>query len=458
MAELFGAIERALGSGLNAVYEATGSYLLAIILVTVVVRALLIPLTVKQTRSMKKMQELQPQTKAIQRKYKELQQKAKDRQELQQIRMDMNREMQGLYKEAGVHPLGGCFPLLAQMPVFIAMFSIMRASISIFPQTATLVDGGSIAEAFGGKERETVCRPWDEALDQPIRPLTRDEPPSVVACFVGDDTEPKMVSLSGFQDKFGEAVTSAPWVTMCHPTKVTSAATPSGSSTPTPASSPEATASGTPTPPPADDGSTVAFVCQSAKGTGHVPDDGELFRDLATDDATLVGLLPGCSANEIAGDTGLRRCTSTKEPGSGTGPIPYYVLVGLIAASSFYQTKQMQARQKSGVPDQQRMMTRIMPVMFGFISLSIPAGANTYFLASNLWTIGQQYVMFRNQGGSGSGSGTGSGGSGSGSGSEGKQPIESRPAKQKPSQQGSKSPNRTPPKGRSGRNRNRKRR
>lgn len=425
MAELFGAIQRGLGSALNAIYEATGSYLLAIVALTIIVRALLIPLTVKQTRSMKKMQELAPQTKAIQRKYKELQQKAKDRAELQQIRMDMNREMQGLYKEAGVNPLGGCLPLLAQMPVFIAMFSIMRAAITVFPTTAALADdGGSLYEAFEGKElRGTICRPYDLTGDELLAPSTEGDAPSTFRCFP-QGGDPIDIELGGFQDKAGEEADDAPWIAQCHPLAVTA-----------------------PDDDDDEDGS-VSFSCRSALGTGHVPIDGELFRDISTDSATIVGLLPGCSANEAANDSGVRTCSTTKEPGQGTGPIPYYLLVALIAVTSYYQSKQMQSRQSAQVADQQRMMTRIMPVLFGFISLSIPAGANTYFLASNVWTIGQQYVMFRNRGGASPATDAPAGSV--------KKAIESRPAKQKPSQQGNKSPNRNAPKGRSGKNRKRR--
>jgi YidC/Oxa1 family membrane protein insertase len=411
MAELFGAIQRGLGSALNTIYEATGSYLIAIILLTIAVRALLIPLTVKQTRSMKRMQELGPQQKAIQRKYKEMQQKAKDRAELQQIRMDMNREMQGLYKEAGVNPLGGCLPLLAQMPVFIAMFSIMRAAIPLLPQTAALVDGGSVNEAFEGKDlRGTVCRPYDPEDEVDLTPFSGTTTPGTIRCLVPEEDAPIIVRISDFEEKDGDEADDAPWLAQCHPF---------------------------------DDDGEIKFECRSALGTGHVPLDGELFVDLSRDEATVAGLLPGCSANEAASDPGIRRCTSTKGPGEGTGPIPYYVLVGLIAVTSFYQSKQMQSRAASQVTDQQRMMTRIMPVMFGFISLSIPAGANTYFLASNVWTIGQQYVMFRGQRPAAT--------------DTPKKEIESRPIKQKPSQQSSKSPTRSPgPKGKPSRKRKRR--
>ncbi len=85
------------------------SYGLAIILVTILLRLLLYPLTRKQMQSMKKMQEIQPQMKELQEKY------GKDREKLAQKQME-------LYKEAGVNPAMGCLPLLLQMPVLFAFY------------------------------------------------------------------------------------------------------------------------------------------------------------------------------------------------------------------------------------------------------------------------------------------------------------------------------------------------
>ena len=121
MSEVFGAIQNALGAALNAIYTVIPSYGVAIILLTVAVRAVLIPLTLKQIRSMTAMQTLAPDLKKIQQKYKQLQQKVNDRQELMQLRQKQQQEMSALYKEHGVNPVGGCLPLIAQMPAFIAL-------------------------------------------------------------------------------------------------------------------------------------------------------------------------------------------------------------------------------------------------------------------------------------------------------------------------------------------------
>lgn len=92
-----------------------GQFWLAIIIFTVVIRALMQPLMLPQQRSAKKMQELQPRLQEIQKKY------AKDREKLAQEQMK-------LYKEVGVNPMGGCLPLLIQFPIWIGLYqSIIQA-------------------------------------------------------------------------------------------------------------------------------------------------------------------------------------------------------------------------------------------------------------------------------------------------------------------------------------------
>ena len=85
------------------------NYGIAIILMTILVKALMYPLTAKQVRSMKAMQELQPALKKLQKDYKN------NPQVVQQ-------KMAELYKEAGVNPLAGCLPLLIQMPILMGVY------------------------------------------------------------------------------------------------------------------------------------------------------------------------------------------------------------------------------------------------------------------------------------------------------------------------------------------------
>ena len=105
---------------------------LSIIVFTVLIRLAMIPLTVRQTRQMKKMQGIQPKLKAIQEKYKG---KAGD------ARRQMSSETMGLYKQAGVSPVGCLGPMIIQMPIWIGFYrAILRTMPSTPEGTANLSD------------------------------------------------------------------------------------------------------------------------------------------------------------------------------------------------------------------------------------------------------------------------------------------------------------------------------
>lgn len=107
----------------------TGSPGWAIILMTVVLRALLLPLNLKQMRSMQKMQELTPKRQALEKKYKN------DPQKLNQAIMEM-------YKEEGVNPFAGCLPLLVQLPILWAMFRTLSPAPGVV--APWLADGNTM--------------------------------------------------------------------------------------------------------------------------------------------------------------------------------------------------------------------------------------------------------------------------------------------------------------------------
>ncbi len=89
------------------------AYAVSIILATIVVKLLMLPLTLKQTKSMKAMQEMAPRIKELQDKY------GKDPQTLQRKQME-------LYKEANYNPMSGCLPMLIQLPLIMAFFYVIR--------------------------------------------------------------------------------------------------------------------------------------------------------------------------------------------------------------------------------------------------------------------------------------------------------------------------------------------
>ena len=103
---------------------ANGSYGVAIIAVTILLRILILPLMIKQTRSTKAMQALQPQMTELREKYS-----AKD----QQTQQKLQQEMMALFQEHKVNPLAGCFPILVQMPILIALYHAIIRTPQINP-------------------------------------------------------------------------------------------------------------------------------------------------------------------------------------------------------------------------------------------------------------------------------------------------------------------------------------
>jgi YidC/Oxa1 family membrane protein insertase len=113
-------------SALSLIMPSTSgqAWFLTIVVLVVVMRLLLVPLFIKQMHSMRKMSALNPQLMELRKKYKG------DKQTL-------NEETMRLYRENGVNPLGGCLPLLAQMPMFFALFSVLRGIADWKPGTPT---------------------------------------------------------------------------------------------------------------------------------------------------------------------------------------------------------------------------------------------------------------------------------------------------------------------------------
>jgi YidC/Oxa1 family membrane protein insertase len=107
---------------LNKLYNLLGSYGLAIIILTVLVKLILWPLTAQATRSQKKMQSLQGPMSKLREKYKGNSQK-------------LNQEMMKFYKEHKVNPFAGCWPILIQIPIFLGMFWMLRSAAELYGQS-----------------------------------------------------------------------------------------------------------------------------------------------------------------------------------------------------------------------------------------------------------------------------------------------------------------------------------
>jgi YidC/Oxa1 family membrane protein insertase len=135
-------------------------------------------------------------------------------------------------------------------------------------------------------------------------------------------------------------------------------------------------------------------VLSAGGGTRYLPEGSALVRAIASRTATFLGMNLACNPNS-AGRGIVEVRGNTLDCGSGiAAAIPFFVMVGLMVFTTYYQQRQMQAA-TGQQQAQMQLMLRIMPLFLGFISLSIPAGVLVYWVTTNGWQIGQQHVMLR---------------------------------------------------------------
>lgn len=103
-------------------YSLTGIWGVAIIMLTVVVKLVLLPLTIKQYSSMRRMKEMQPEMEKIREKYKD-------------DKLKQQQEMQALFQRTGVNPLAGCMPMVLQFPVWIALYAMLGAVVDLYHES-----------------------------------------------------------------------------------------------------------------------------------------------------------------------------------------------------------------------------------------------------------------------------------------------------------------------------------
>jgi YidC/Oxa1 family membrane protein insertase len=130
---------------------------------------------------------------------------------------------------------------------------------------------------------------------------------------------------------------------------------------------------------------TVDGVKKVVGNPSYISPDSELYKALHDAGGKMVSWGVDLS----------RTASSASKDGFGTA-LPYFVLVAIVIATGYYQQRQMTARNPQAAQNPQaQMMGKIFPLMFGLISYSIQAGVVVYFAVSNLWQIGQQYLIFR---------------------------------------------------------------
>ena len=158
---------------LTWIYGLVGNFGLAVILFTILVRLVLLPLDLKSKGSMKKMAEINPEVQKINEKFKNDPEKK-------------NKKLQELYAEKKINPLGGCLPMLLQMPLFFAFFAALR-SISFQEMTGFYVDlinhfaGDTVITIQNAGDMMKFFRDFGQAMQNLIKNV---DSPKVVEAFM----------------------------------------------------------------------------------------------------------------------------------------------------------------------------------------------------------------------------------------------------------------------------------
>jgi len=487
---MWDAIREFLGAVVSFFYGLVPNLGVAIIGLTVAVGVVLFPLTLKQTRSMRAMQLLQPELKRLQKEY------AGDKPALQQATL-------ALYKERGVNPAGGCLPLLLQMPVWFALFQVLQSfsasPLSLNDSCAGQQPGVAAGSAYtcsfegfvpggtDGQQNLVTARVRDAAAQEENRADTArvgvgDRMPLVrvtvqpeagvvpqggglvrfsVEVVNGGDEAVTLVGLS--DDLFGDLLAPV--------NEAVGASTCSGAGAAIPAGGSYACSfQGQVAALTSSHQNTVTAVLRDGTGAeasrvdtaaigvgdkmplvtvtvrpeaGVVPAAGGLVRfsvevvNGGTEAISVVGLVDDRFGNLTSPGKDPTRFLTMVPNGrlhddiqewldAGRQPadpawrdfawmnlsispkvaladrgfvafIPYMLSLLLVMGTAYYQQKQTTPQSKDGKSSQQpgQAILKVFPILFGFISYSLPAGLGVYFGASSLFRIGQQSMIIR---------------------------------------------------------------
>ena len=110
---------------LSYVFDIISSYGFSIVILTVFINIIIFPLTLRQTRSTKRMQDAQPELQKLQKQHKD-------------NKEELNKAVAELYKEKGINPFGCIFPLIVQMPIWFALFRVLREPLVFLPEGSNI--------------------------------------------------------------------------------------------------------------------------------------------------------------------------------------------------------------------------------------------------------------------------------------------------------------------------------
>lgn len=332
---------------ITVIYEVVPSYGLTIVLLTLVVMVLTLPLSVKQTRSMLAMQQIQPEIKRLQQKYKG------DRQKL-------NEEMMELYKRHGYNPLSGCLPMLLPMPILIVLYSVINGL------TQTIFAGAVVGATFVGANTTgpaEIAKPEIKGGEL-VRVANSNQEVLDGAKVKGNVVvDGKIVGrISGVRVENGRLVPSK-----------------EGEDVVVRNSEDERVGEIT--------GATIRPGGDFEANPKYISKDSALFDDLNKTPGKMESL--GIDLAKAAND----------DHATAADSLPYWGLLGVMVGTMWYQQRQMMSRRKNQKKDkqqaQQQAVMRFMPIMFGFISFGFAAGVVAYWTVSNIFRIFQQWAMYR---------------------------------------------------------------
>lgn len=325
---------------LDFFYGIVPSYGLAIIALTLVVRFALYPISAGSIRSMRRMKITQP---IMQKKVKEIQERYKNDPAKQQ------EELSSVYKEFG-NPLAGCFPILVQMPVLIALFTTLRGSpFADVPYSVNLQI----------LPQEQIERVQPEAFVTPPKNI-----------YISDSTHYPVVGLlpGGTRLAVGET------------TKV-EFQTPDGK----PLSALTTEAGG-------DIDLTPKWQVMKGAERVKINDDGTI-EALQAGDVTLQGTLPGLAANKgFLFISALGHVGAVDDEGIHWDIVSMVLLFGL----SLYVSQSISSQGATDNP-QQAAANKLTPIIFSgmFLFFPLPAGVLMYMVVANLFQTGQAFILSR---------------------------------------------------------------
>ena len=341
-----------------------GSYGWAIIFVTIIVKVILYPLTKKQTESMHKMQALQPKIKILHERFNQNKEKYKDRPaKLKEVQEDFQKDMMEFYQTYKVNPLGGCFPMLFQFPILIALFWAFNGSpfkpVAITVPIEVLNKDQTLSEQIIGSSRPVIFVGKDGKKARLVLN------PGQIKVPIEKEIKYRVFVLQGELNGFSQKVK---WLLSDRPYYM------------------------------------PAYVPKNLSSIAEIkilPDDNAVIKAKTPGRVYLNAILPGTSTKErFWFISGLGK-TGITDLESGKLNFDVLILVILFTLTIWWSSKVTASSQVAPSDpkqaDLQKTMQRIMPVMVGSMILlfPVPAGVLLYFVVSGIIQALQTWLIMR---------------------------------------------------------------